>query len=72
MAKSGLTLDIKSLDNSAFGNDPMTEIARILREAAEHIESGRERGVLRDSNGNPVGDWGISLPEMTDVERPQG
>ncbi len=54
--------DIKitlTTDNAAFDGDCAGEVARILRELAERIESqglmgGEEHG-LRDINGNTVG-----------------
>ena len=45
-----------STDNAAFEENPMTEIARILRELAKNLEDGRGYNTLRDSNGNTVGD----------------
>lgn len=45
-------------DNAAFEDAPGEEIARILREAADRIESGDLPGGftnLRDMNGNAVG-----------------
>lgn len=50
-------------DNAAFENDPNTESARILREAADWIEGRGEPGqshILRDINGNTVGAVSIS------------
>lgn len=34
-----------------------SEIARILRKAADHLEAGYESGTCRDINGNVVGEW---------------
>ncbi len=43
-------------DNAAFADEPMTELARILREQAEKLEQyGECSEVLRDINGNAVG-----------------
>ena len=50
-------------DNAAFSEDPVAdsrltrslEVARILRKAAEHLESGGDCGRCIDSNGNAVG-----------------
>lgn len=49
-----LTLDTR---NAAFQEgDARSEIARILREAADHVEQGGENYfVLFDTNGNSVG-----------------
>jgi hypothetical protein len=56
-------LDIQC-DNAAF-EEPATEIARVLREAATRIEGGElpegsGGGKLRDSNGNTVGGWAVT------------
>lgn len=56
------TLDFEC-DNAAFDDDPTFEIARILKETAEKIKCdnvtgfGYAHGVIRDINGNRVGDW---------------
>jgi hypothetical protein len=49
-------------DNAAFaedGNDGKNELARILREIAEKLESGYDCGSARDGNGNKVGEWSV-------------
>lgn len=48
------TLRIET-DNEAFTDNPKAEIARILRETADRLESGRYVNKLRDLNGNTVG-----------------
>jgi hypothetical protein len=48
------TLSIET-DNAAFADDPKAEIARILRETADKLETGRYVDKLRDGNGNTVG-----------------
>ena len=51
-------------DNAAFADQPATELARILRALAEKIETDPARfHVLRDSNGNKVGECQISEAE---------
>ena len=48
-------------DNAAFDDQPATELARILRDLAARIESDPESYiVLRDVNGNKVGECTIS------------
>ena len=48
-----LTID---LDNAAFDDAPMTELARILRRLAARAERGEDvTGALWDANGNRVG-----------------
>ena len=47
--------------NAAFDDQPATELARILRDLAARIESDPESYiVLRDVNGNKVGECTIS------------
>jgi hypothetical protein len=49
------------MDNAAFeDNGPATELARILRDLAKHIEAGDTERRLMDSNGNHVGNFSIS------------
>ena len=48
------TLRIKS-DNAAFEEEPITELARILRELADDLEGGNFPSSVRDYNGNKVG-----------------
>lgn len=48
------------IDNAAFADDPQTEIARILRQTADEIDSKRRTlgdvgCIIRDANGNHVG-----------------
>lgn len=43
------------MDNAAFEDQPATELGRILRELAAHIEDGGEGKFLMDLNGNKVG-----------------
>lgn len=49
--------------NAAFDEiegDAGAEVARILRELAERVESGLPTGdtaTVRDANGNAVGEW---------------
>jgi hypothetical protein len=51
-----IILSIKA-DNAAFTDDPGAEVARILRDAAKHIErDGPHFRRLMDSNGNKVGE----------------
>lgn len=43
-------------DNSAFDDQPATEIARILRAVAQRVEeNGDGDGKIFDANGNMVG-----------------
>jgi len=53
-------LTIKT-ENAAFEDNPIGEVARILKDAARRVEGGETSGGLRDANGNTVGsfsaDW---------------
>jgi len=51
------TLEIRTT-NEAFGlslNETCREVARILRRAADTVETGQTVMTLRDANGNSVG-----------------
>lgn len=48
--------------NSAFENES-AEVARILRELAERVESGRTSGRVFDLNGNACGNWAFDAKE---------
>ncbi len=51
------TLEIRT-ENAAFGeslNETCAEVARILRRAADTVESGQTIMSLRDANGNRIG-----------------
>jgi hypothetical protein len=50
-------------DNDAFAEDPALEVARILREAADKLESGCTGSQLRDGNGNKVGQFTLDIDE---------
>lgn len=59
------TLTIDNLDNAAFVDaGPRYELARILRQLADHLEAGRDPSKIYDLNGNAVGSW--QLGETTD------
>jgi hypothetical protein len=48
-------LEIVHTENAAFEDNRGYEIARILRDAADKIETGTSEGALFDYNGNRVG-----------------
>ena len=53
------TLKIQiNLDNSAFEENP-DEVKTILKNIGRDIEKGYCQGILRDTNGNNVGDFVI-------------
>ena len=47
------------MDNAAFSDEPATEAARLLLQAAEAVEDGYESGDCIDINGNRVGQWEV-------------
>ena len=57
MITDGRNVASLPLNNAAFEFDPRPELARILREVADKIESGANGGTMRDVNGNRIGDW---------------
>ena len=48
------------MDNDAFADTPASELARILREAADQAEDGETEFALRDITGNAVGKFAVS------------
>ena len=44
-------------ENEAFADTSGFELARLLRKAADQIETGAVSGPLMDSNGNKVGSY---------------
>ena len=57
-----LTLEFE-MDNAAFDDNPLTEAARILREAAGMLDTGTDNGKLRDVNENTVGRFEVERGE---------
>jgi hypothetical protein len=47
-------------DNAAFDDGVATETCRILREVARNIERGELEGMVRDVNGNTVGQFTLN------------
>jgi hypothetical protein len=45
--------------NSAFGDTPQYEVARLLRKVADRLSYGSDNddGTVLDANGNSVGSW---------------
>jgi hypothetical protein len=52
-------LEIRNMGNAAFADDCNIEVARLLRKAADELESTTSTGrsTLRDINGNTVGGY---------------
>lgn len=45
------------ISGAELREDRDTAIARMLREVADRVEHGYESGIVKDINGNTVGDW---------------
>lgn len=57
--------------NAAFEDDPGAEIARILSDLAKRAGRGgvgvrgeKLEGIIRDANGNRVGEWSCDLEDF--------
>lgn len=51
------TLNISiETDNAAFEDNP-NEIREVLARIADSVTNGEYVGIIRDSNGNAVGNW---------------
>ncbi|AET42330.1 hypothetical protein DSS3P1_07 [Ruegeria phage DSS3-P1] len=59
------SLDLKS-GNAAFADDPRGETVRLLRAAADRIESGSDCGALHDYNGNAAGHFSLTIEGESD------
>ena len=58
-------------NNSAF-DDGNTELARILRDLATRLDNGVTQAILKDINGNIVGQAEFFLSEVEQIERFSG
>lgn len=68
MAKRVFRLEIEC-ENAAFDANPLPEIARILREAADRVDrASAAAGNLRDSNGNKVGRFELADEQEAEAE----
>lgn len=45
------------LNNDAFSQGPTCEIVRILTDLAVRVSGGETKGLIRDANGNTVGNF---------------
>lgn len=50
-----------STSNAAFCEGGEVEVASVLRDIAHDIENGSSFGVIRDSNGNRIGEYHVTL-----------
>ena len=51
-----------STSNAAFaGVNGQSEAAHIVRAISELIIRGQDSGKVRDSNGNKIGEWSLSI-----------
>jgi len=46
-------------DGAAFDGDGALEVADLLRDMADRVESGALDGTVVDSNGNTCGQWDL-------------
>ena len=72
MTVTKFELKITNFDNQAMADEPSCEVACLLRQTADRIESGLlgdgyEGGYLMDSNGNRVGEVSV-FTEDDDTE----
>lgn len=51
------------MDNDAFFGQEVSQLADILREAAQSLFKGQIEGQCIDDNGNTVGSWAITEEE---------
>lgn len=66
MAKVSITFDT---DSAAFdGDNYRDEVLAVLRRITDKITTGESDGVVRDVNGNHIGNWYMDGPESDDVE----
>lgn len=59
---------IFATDNAAFEDDPVYEVARILRDTADKLEAGRDAShfqTILDINGNDVGRYKLAEGPIT-------
>ena len=49
-----------NIDNAAFSDYPEGEISSILGKVINKVNDGDEDGQIRDTNGNPVGEWEVT------------
>jgi hypothetical protein len=47
-------------NNASFDGTETTESADILRAIAKRVERGETGGIIKDANGNSIGEWSIS------------
>lgn len=60
IVKFTLTFDMTS---AAFGDDPLVEAARVLRDVEHRVSDGAVAGQVRDHNGNTIGEFVIAPHE---------
>lgn len=50
--------------NAAFAEGRPEEVCRVLEDIKEKIMAGAEQGIIRDLNGNNIGEWVDEGPEQ--------
>lgn len=63
ISDGGVSLFFKA-DGAAFQDDPAGEISRMLREAAEKVNAGKDHFKILDRNGNWVGNYSYQAPAL--------
>jgi hypothetical protein len=48
-----------NMDNDAFVDSQEYEVMRILDSVKDNVRNGAVSGVIRDTNGNIIGQWSI-------------
>lgn len=50
---------IDGTGNAAISDNPELAISELVEEVAAKVRDGAQKGVIRDANGNQVGQWGF-------------
>lgn len=59
------SIEINS-SNDAFQDGVLTEIGHILDAVVDKMWNGQESGSVRDTNGNKVGEWSLTITTEDD------
>jgi hypothetical protein len=54
--------------NASFADAGRGEVARILRDVAQMVETGFSHGNLKDQYGNRVGSFRLTMPEALEED----
>lgn len=53
-------------DGDAFQPDHKNEVERILDDVGRGVVHGRTEGIIRDHNGNSIGQWSVNILKEED------